>query len=50
MTAAHAKHDEREAGDRRYFSEASLLELVTMNTVNSTPVEKVTPIPKLAAA
>jgi putative transposase len=44
------QHDEWEAGDRRYFSEASMLELAAMNAVNSTPVQEVTPIPELAAA
>jgi len=44
------QHDEWEAGDRRYFSEASMLELATMNAVNAAPVEEVTPIPELAAA
>ncbi|WP_294178572.1 IS256 family transposase [uncultured Schumannella sp.] len=44
------QHDEWEAGDRRYFSEASMLELATMNAVSTTPVEEVTPIPELAAA
>ena len=44
------QHDEWEAGDRRYFSEASMIELATMNAVNTTPVQEVTPIPELAAA
>ena len=44
------QHDEWEAGDRRYFSESSMLELSTMNVVNTTPIEEVTPIPELAAA
>jgi transposase-like protein len=44
------QHDEWEAGDRRYFSEASMLELATMNAVSTTPAEDVTPIPELAAA
>jgi putative transposase len=44
------QHDEWEAGDRRYFSEASMLELSTMNVASTTPVEEVTPIPQLAAA
>ena len=43
------QHDEWEAGDRRYFSESSMLELKTMN--NPTPtVEEVTTLPELIAA
>jgi putative transposase len=44
------QHDEWEAGDRRYFSESSMLELATMNAASTAPVEEVTPIPELAAA
>ena len=43
------QHDEWEAGDRRYFSEASMLELKTMNTQNE-PAEEVNLIPELTAA
>jgi putative transposase len=44
------QHDEWEAGERRYFSEASMLELAVMNTTAQAPVEEVTPIPELTAA
>ena len=44
------QHDEWEAGDRRYFSEASMLELTTMTTPVSQSIEEVTPIPELLAA
>ena len=43
------QHDEWEAGKRRYFSEASMLELTTMNN----PVEVIDEaviLPELAAA
>ena len=43
------QHDEWEAGDRRYFSEASMLELRTMNTAADT-FKEVTTLPELAAA
>jgi putative transposase len=43
------QHDEWEAGERRYFSEASMLELTTMNTTIET-IEEVNLIPELAAA
>ena len=43
------QHDEWEAGDRRYFSESSMLELKTMNDAN-TAVEEVTTLPELIAA
>ena len=43
------QHDEWEAGDRRYFSEASMLELATMNAITPT-VEEVNLIPELTAA
>jgi putative transposase len=43
------QHDEWEAGDRRYFSEASMLELATMDTPDPT-LEEVTIIPEIAAA
>jgi putative transposase len=43
------QHDEWEAGDRRYFSETSMLELTTMDTAIETP-EEVNLIPELAAA
>jgi putative transposase len=43
------QHDEREAGERRYFSEGSMLELAVMNN----PVEVIDEaviLPELAAA
>ena len=43
------QHGEWEAGDRRYFSETSMLELSTMNTTIET-IEEVNLIPELAAA
>ena len=43
------QHDEWEAGDRRYFSEASMLELTTMNTAIEA-AEEVNLIPELTAA
>ena len=43
------QHDEWEAGDRRYFSESSMLELKTMNDPQAT-VEEVNLIPELTAA
>jgi len=43
------QHDEWEAGDRRYFSEASMLELAAMNTAVAT-TEEVKLIPELTAA
>jgi putative transposase len=43
------QHDEWEAGERRYFSEASMLELKNMNTPIDT-IEEVNPIPELTAA
>ena len=43
------QHDEWEAGERRYFSEASMLELATMNTDADT-IEEVTTLPELIAA
>lgn len=43
------QHDEWEAGDHRYFSEASMLELASMTTAIST-CEEVNLIPELAAA
>jgi transposase-like protein len=43
------QHDEWEAGDRRYFSAASMLELKAMN-VATEPVEEVNLIPELTAA
>ena len=44
-----ARHDEWEAGDRRYFSESSMLELKTMNDP-TVAVEEVTSLPELIAA
>ena len=43
------QHDEWEAGDRRYFSESSMLELKIRNDP-STAVEEVTSLPELIAA
>lgn len=43
------QHDEWEAGERRYFSEASMLELKNMNTPTDT-IEEVNLIPELTAA
>jgi putative transposase len=43
------QHDEWEAGDRRYFSESSMLELKTMNTPTTT-IQEVTTLPELTAA
>lgn len=43
------QHDEWEAGDRRYFSESSMLELKTMNDP-TIAVPEVTPLPELIAA
>jgi hypothetical protein len=43
------QHDEWEAGDRRYFSEASMLELATMSAPTDT-TEEVNLIPELTAA
>ena len=43
------QHDEWEAGERRYFSEASMLELKTMNAPAET-IEEVNLIPELTAA
>ncbi|TFD63782.1 hypothetical protein E3T47_13365 [Cryobacterium ruanii] len=42
-------HDEWEAGERRYFSEASMLELTTMNNPVEVIYEAVI-LPELAAA
>ena len=43
------QHDEWEAGDRRYFSESSMLELKTMNDPTTT-IEETTTLPELIAA
>ena len=43
------QHDEWEAGDRRYFSESSMLELKSMNETTGT-IEEVNLIPELTAA
>ena len=43
------QHDEWEAGDRRYFSESSMLELKTMG-LTATALEEVTILPELIAA
>jgi putative transposase len=42
------QHAEWEAGDRRYFSESSRLELKTMN--DPTTIEETTTLPELTAA
>ena len=42
-------HDEWEAGDRRYFSESSMLELTTMNT-QIEPGEELNTLPELVSA
>lgn len=43
------QHDEWEAGDRRYFSSSSMLELTAMNTPTDT-IEEVNTLPELSAA
>jgi transposase-like protein len=43
------QHDEWEAGDRRYFSEASMLELATMNNPIDV-IDEAVILPELAAA
>jgi putative transposase len=43
------QHDEWEAGDRRYRSEASMTELKTMNTTTATPVKEGIFLPELTA-
>jgi len=43
------QHDEWEAGDRRHFSEASMLELATMDTPDPT-LEELNIVPQIAAA
>jgi hypothetical protein len=43
------QHDEWEAGERRYFSEASMLELATMNTTVEV-IDEAVILPELAAA
>jgi putative transposase len=43
------QHDEWEAGDRRYFSEASMLKLTTMNSPVKVLDEAIM-LPELAAA
>ena len=44
------QHDEWEAGDRRYLSEASMAELKSMNTTTPDPVEEGILLPELTAA
>ena len=44
------QHDEWEAGDRRYLSEASMAELKAMNTTPATPIEEAILLPELTAA
>jgi len=43
------QHDEWEAGERRYFSEASMLELTTMNKATEV-IDEAVILPELAAA
>ncbi|TFC16890.1 hypothetical protein E3O46_17265 [Cryobacterium glucosi] len=43
------QHDEWEAGERRYFSEASMLELATMNNPIKV-IDEAVIFPELAAA
>jgi putative transposase len=43
------QHDEREAGERRYFSEASMLELTTMNNFIEV-IDEAVILPELTAA
>ena len=43
------QHDEREAGERRYFSEASMLELASMNKLIEV-VDEAVILPELTAA
>ena len=43
------QHDEWEAGERRYLSEASMLELATMNNPVVT-IDEAVILPELAAA
>ena len=43
------QHDEWEAGDRRYFSESSMLELKTMNKPTDT-IEEMTGLSELITA
>ena len=43
------QHDEWEAGDRRYFSSSSMLELTAMNTPTDT-IQEVNTLPELSAA
>jgi transposase-like protein len=44
------QHDEWEAGDRRYLSEASMAELKTMNATTAEPVKEGILLPELSAA
>ena len=44
------QHDEWEAGDRRYLSEASMAELKAMDTTPATPIEEAILLPELTAA
>ena len=44
------QHDEWEAGDRNYLSEASMAELKAMNTTPATPIEEAILLPELTAA
>jgi putative transposase len=44
------QHDEWEAGDHRYLSEASMAELKAMNTAATEPIEDVILHPELTAA
>ena len=44
------QHDEWDAGERRYFSDASMQALMTMNQLTNNSVEEVVAIPELTAA
>lgn len=43
-------HDEWEAGDRRYLSEASMAQLNALDTMTPEPVEEVISLPELVTA
>ncbi|KQV06451.1 hypothetical protein ASC63_03135 [Leifsonia sp. Root112D2] len=44
------QHDEWEAGDRRYLSEASMAALSALNTPTDKPIEEVISLPELVTA
>jgi transposase-like protein len=44
------QHDEWEAGDRRYLSEASMAELKAMDRTPDAPIEEAVLLPQLTAA